>query len=161
MNRDFINNPVIIGSNRMFERTSAGFNITPIIDIVFLLIIFFLLVCRFIETEPQDVNLPRACDSAELLEGKPSPVVLAMIKSGDTVKTYLNGKEISLTGNAPPLSAVSSRINTLVKESAPGQEIATLKIDKRVTCRRFKYALQAIAESNVEDIRLAVIKKNP
>jgi len=159
MNRDFTHNTAIIDSNRMFGDTSGGFNITPIIDVVFLLIIFFLLVCRFIETQPQGVNLPQGCDSAELAEDRVSPVVITMTKSGEIVRTYLNGREVSLGEDNLSLSAVSDRMNSLVKDSR--RRIATLKIDKQVTCRRFKYVLGAIARSEIEDIRLAVIKESP
>jgi len=50
---------------------SGTFNMTPIIDIVFLLIIFFLVVCQFIEAEnfrlpsPTAASLPKASRSPE------------------------------------------------------------------------------------------------
>ena len=37
---------------------SGSFNLTPVIDIVFLLILFFLVVCQFIEAENFPVNVP-------------------------------------------------------------------------------------------------------
>ncbi len=41
---------------------SGTFNMTPIIDIVFLLIIFFLVVCQFIEAENFPVAVPDGCE---------------------------------------------------------------------------------------------------
>jgi len=46
------------------DRDSNCFNMTPIIDIVFLLIIFFLVVCQFIEAENFPVVVPDNCDNA-------------------------------------------------------------------------------------------------
>ena len=44
---------------------SPSFNMTPIIDIVFLLIIFFLVVCQFIEAENFPVTVPDDCEFAQ------------------------------------------------------------------------------------------------
>lgn len=159
MNRDFIHNPVK-GSNRASGDLSEGFNITPIIDIVFLLIIFFLLVCRFIETQPQEVDLPQDIDSAESVEDGVSPVVITMTKSGPTAETYINGERISFDENSSGLSSARAKIDMLIESSEPSRKIATLRIDRKVTCRSFKHILKAIAESSVEDIRLAVIKED-
>ena len=50
----------LLNSLNRRTKTAASFNMTPIIDIVFLLIIFFLVVCRFIEAENFPVVLLEA-----------------------------------------------------------------------------------------------------
>jgi len=47
-------------------RSASEFNITPLIDIVFLLVIFFLVASHFARSEPtEEVNLPEAERTAE------------------------------------------------------------------------------------------------
>jgi len=48
-----------------FGSSVRPFNMTPIIDIVFLLIIFFLVVCQFIEAENFPVAVPDGCEFAQ------------------------------------------------------------------------------------------------
>ncbi|MHC5179864.1 MAG: ExbD/TolR family protein, partial [Planctomycetota bacterium] len=47
---------------RLFE--TETFDMTPIIDVVFLLIIFFMLVAQFIAAEQYQVEVPDAIKSA-------------------------------------------------------------------------------------------------
>jgi biopolymer transport protein ExbD len=157
MNRNLIHNTV----TRFRESSDAsdGFNITPVIDIVFLLIIFFLLVCRFIETQPDEVDLPEGIDSAESLEDGVSPVVVTMTESKNNPEAYINGELFSLNGDDSAASACA-KINSLVETAQPNRKVVTLKIDKAVTCRNFKHILKVVAESSIEDIRLVVIKED-
>src|SRR4030042_3055635 len=51
-----------------FVSDTASFNMTPVIDIVFQLIIFFALVCKFIEAENFEVTVPDSCKFAQKQE---------------------------------------------------------------------------------------------
>ena len=51
---------------RTFDAES--FDMTPIIDVVFLLIIFFMLVCQFIAAEQFQVEVPDQISSAQKTE---------------------------------------------------------------------------------------------
>ncbi len=51
-------------SDRM--ELSSSFDMTPIIDVVFLLIIFFMLVFQFITSEKGEVQVPESIRSADL-----------------------------------------------------------------------------------------------
>jgi len=58
-------------------------NLTPMIDIVFLLIIFFMVGTRFSEIEQQyDVELPTAA-AVEPMSRRPDPIVVNVTRSGD------------------------------------------------------------------------------
>ena len=48
-----------MGSERR-RRAGALLNLTPLIDIVFLLLVFFMLTSHFIEDQTIDINLPKA-----------------------------------------------------------------------------------------------------
>ena len=56
----------LVTAGQFHSREESGsFNMTPIIDIVFLLIIFFLVVCQFIEAENFPVAVPDGCEFAQ------------------------------------------------------------------------------------------------
>lgn len=58
-------------------------NLTPMIDIVFLLIIFFMVGTKFSEIEQQfDVDLPSA-SAIEPMSAIPDPLIITVTRSGD------------------------------------------------------------------------------
>lgn len=58
-------------------------NLTPMIDIVFLLIIFFMVGTRFSEIEQQfDIDLPSA-SAIEPMSAAPDPLVITVPRSGE------------------------------------------------------------------------------
>ena len=77
-------------------------SLTPMIDVVFLLLIFFMLVARFGVDKVIDINLPSALGHNSQYEGAPR---LVEIQSGKIVS--LNGFEI-------PLDQLSSELNELM-----------------------------------------------
>ena len=57
----------MINIKRNLKNNNANINLTPLIDIVFLLLIFFMLTANFIEKEGMKINVPETKSS-------PSPV---------------------------------------------------------------------------------------
>jgi biopolymer transport protein ExbD len=77
-------------------------SLTPMIDVVFLLLIFFMLVARFGVDKVIDINLPSALGHNSQYEGAPR---LVEIQSGKIVS--LNGLEI-------PLDKLSGKLRELM-----------------------------------------------
>ena len=77
-------------------------SLTPMIDVVFLLLIFFMLVARFGVDKVIDINLPSALGHNSQYEGAPR---LVEIKSGNLV---------SLNGFDFPLDQLSSKLSELM-----------------------------------------------
>ena len=77
-------------------------SLTPMIDVVFLLLIFFMLVARFGVDKVIDINLPSALGQSSQYEGAPR---LVEIKSGNLV---------SLNGFDFPLNQLSSKLSELM-----------------------------------------------
>jgi len=50
------------------RRAGSILNLTPLIDIVFLLLVFFMLTSHFIEDQAIDINLPKAKSSGDLID---------------------------------------------------------------------------------------------
>ena len=84
-------------------------SLTPMIDVVFLLLIFFMLVARFGVDKVIDISLPSALGQSSQYEGAPR---LVEIKSGNTVS--LNGTQISLDQLSRKLSQLMPSPNALI-----------------------------------------------
>ena len=79
------------------------------IDVVFLLLIFFMLVARFGVDKVIDISLPSALGQSSQYEGAPR---LVEIKSGNIVS--LNGAQISLDQLSSKLSQLMPSPNALI-----------------------------------------------
>ena len=55
----------MIPHERRRRRSSVGLNLTPLIDVVFLLLVFFLLTAHFVQEKQLDIELPKA-ESAQM-----------------------------------------------------------------------------------------------
>ena len=72
-------------------RIATELNIAPLIDVVFLLLIFFMLTSTLITQEGIEVSLPGATESKPL---EKTPIVVSLNKIG---QMHLNGTSISET----------------------------------------------------------------
>ena len=77
-------------------------SLTPMIDVVFLLLIFFMLVARFGIDKVIDINLPSALGHNSQYEGAPRLVEIE------------SGKLVSLNGTEIPLDELSSKLSKLM-----------------------------------------------
>ena len=84
-------------------------SLTPMIDVVFLLLIFFMLVARFGVDKVIDINLPSALGQSSQYEGAPR---LVEIKPDNIV--LLNGTQISLDQLSSKLSQLMPSPNALI-----------------------------------------------
>lgn len=55
---------------------ATGINLTPLIDIVFLLLIFFMLTAHFVSEEAIDIELPKSEYAVEIDENRPVTVLV-------------------------------------------------------------------------------------
>ena len=97
----------MIQLNKVIRRRRPS--LTPMIDVVFLLLIFFMLVARFGVDKVIDINLPSALGQSSQYEGAPR---LVEIKSGNIVS--LNGVQISLDQLSSKLSQLMPSPNALI-----------------------------------------------
>ena len=84
-------------------------SLTPMIDVVFLLLIFFMLVARFGVDKVININLPSTLGQNAQYEGAPR---LVEIKPGNIV--LLNGSEIPLDQLSNNLSKLMPNPNALI-----------------------------------------------
>ena len=139
---------------------SGTFNMTPIIDIVFLLIIFFLVVCQFIEAENFPVAVPDSCEFAQSEPERRAQVttVTVMKTTKDGVDFAVGSEKISVSGYADVVEKIAELIDVRLKDLPADSKVVTLRIDKDVCFAEAQYALAAVAASSATDIQLAALK---
>ena len=144
------------------RKTHIGpFNMTPIIDIVFLLIIFFMLVCQFIVAENFDLNVPdniTAAQPADAAQDKTTTVTIMFDQNGKVA--YAVGSQII---SAPPgpqtAEAIAAAIDNRMQNLPADKRVVSLRSDKNIPFKNAKYALAAVSQSSATDIKWAVNKQ--
>jgi len=132
---------------------------TPIIDIVFLLMIFFLVVARFIEAENFPVAVPDKCEFADEQRPHRSQVTTVTVTKGEGGGEFAVGAEkIDAEGAAEIVEQIAGLLDVRLKDLPAEQRVVTLRVDKEVRFAQAQYALAGIAASSAKDIKLAAIK---
>jgi len=144
----------------------GSFNMTPIIDIVFLLIIFFLVVCQFVEAENFPIAYPDGCESALSDDESVTQVItVTVMKTGEERVAFAVGSEIISAqdsfGPAGLIEQLARLIDVRLRDLPGESRIVTLRIDKGVRFADAQYALAAVAQSTATDVQLAVLRGRP
>ncbi len=131
---------------RFVNGSGVSFNMTPMIDVVFLLIIFFLVSSHLAKQETQvKLELPRAASGEETVP-EPPHVTLNIKSDGQW-----------MWGNRP---VSKSRLVELLKQrraAVGGPLIVRIRGDVQVPYRRVEPVLRACARSGVREVRFAVL----
>jgi len=77
------------------EEADAGIDMSPLIDCVFILLIFFIVTTTFVEETGVEVDKPQAASSVRL---EKSSILLALTEKGEVV---YGGREIGISGVQP------------------------------------------------------------
>ena len=77
------------GAQQDNEEEITGINVTPLVDIVLVLLIIFMVTANFIVRETVEVDLPRAANGGETVQGL---VNVVLDKEG---KLFFDGAEVS------------------------------------------------------------------
>lgn len=137
-------------------QTQISFDLTPIIDVVFLLIIFFMLVFQFFAAEQFDAELPDKIASAIAADNPVENAAVSITFMGEKIR-YAVGSDILDAADSKLLEKmICSAINSRLADSA-GSRTISLRCDKRVPFEKVRPALQAIARSRAEKIQWAVL----
>jgi len=121
----------------------SSLSLTPLIDIVFLLLIFFLVATRFAEEERElDVQLPDASE-AKPLTSKPRELFINIDERG---RYYVTGKMVTLSELHPILQ--KAWVNN------PGRASVVIRADKRVAWQYVVGAMNACNKAKIRDYRV-------
>ena len=123
------------------NKKSARFDLTPLIDVVFLLLIFFMLTTTFVNLENRiKVNLPTGdFAAAESLEN-----IIVTITENNTI--YLNGKLID------PLKLTESVAEKIKEEP---ERTVILEADKNVLHGKVIRVMDLLKKGGAERIAIA------
>lgn len=128
------------------HRRKAMINVTSLIDVVFLLLIFFVVTSTFLERPGLDLSLPEA-SSAEVAARDETTVVLAA--DGGTT---LDGEPV-----AP--GDLTEALRSRLEESATGRVV--LEADERVPHGRVVQAMDAAREAGAAGLVVATRPEEP
>ncbi len=163
-------------TNSRFDSSNHTFNLIAVIDVVFLLIIFFLVVCRFIEAENFEVSVTDNCEFAEVKEDTQTQMAtVTVMKNEDGKIDFAVGPDkitvFSNTGFQPVLTRtrcpcynevvakIAQSIDSYLLNLPSDDRVVILRIDKDVCFADAQCALAGVAKSRAANIQLAVLKE--
>lgn len=153
---------MFIGKTNQFRSSEkpAAFNMTPIIDIVFLLIIFFLVVCQFIDAENFPVSVPDDCAfaSSACEPGGQVTTITVMKKADGEVNFAVGAEQVEASGGTDLAERIARLVDSGLEGLAPDRKVVTLRIDKDVCFAEAQYVLAAVAQSSATDVQLAALR---
>jgi len=122
-------------------------SLTPLIDIVFLLLIFFLVATRFAEEERElDILLPEASE-AQPLTSKPREMFVNVDEQG---RYYVTGKFLTL-------EQLNQILNT-AHTNNPGRASVVIRADKLCDWGFVVAAMNACNKAKIRDYRVTTRK---
>lgn len=143
----------------LFEKKPLDFNITGVIDIVFLLIIFFMVVCRFIPNNNFDVAVPDDVSSANRFDRTQQQNPTVTVMNSDDGTAFAVDAEIISVDTENLADAIAGAVNRRFGNNQ-NRRIVSLRIDKDVSYKDCQYALAGISRSKASGMELAVVKDN-
>jgi len=151
---------VFVGRRAKMAGGVSGFNLTPIIDIVFLLMIFFMVVAHFIEAENFPAAVPDNCDNAESAVEQQQITTVTVTRPSEASKSvFAVGSEIiQFDGYGQAAERIAELLDECFINKQRQNRVVTLRIDRDVTFMEAQYALAGIAESKATRIKLAVFR---
>ncbi|TWT36052.1 biopolymer transport protein ExbD [Posidoniimonas corsicana] len=124
---------------------SAGaLSMTPLIDVVFLLLIFFLVASRFEQEERQmDVTLPQAAEAAPtVLPGQ--EVFVTVTPAG---QYFIQGQELTA-------AMLRTRLKAMYQAN-PGKQTVVIRADAQSSSGALVTVLDACNQANIGNYRIA------
>ena len=127
------------------EKELISINITPLIDIVFLLLVFFMLATSFIQKSTIEVNLSN--EKTIEVDNKKNNVVLILNKKG---LIYLDNKLINI-------SNIRNEISKIVKKN-PKYSVL-IKSHKKIPVQKVIRLIEEVRLAGTDDIKLVNLEK--
>lgn len=124
-------------------------NMTPLIDVVFLLIIFFILMINFTEMNIRNVLLPKADEARESRTDKLLKIPITIRTDG---KLYLDRRLVRLEDLGAALAQKLAVRKRLVME---------IRADEELPYEYIKKVMMAMARANISEIEFATFQDAP
>ena len=128
-------------STRAKRRGLTDINLTPLVDIVFILLIFFLITSTFVQSPGIDVNLPKANSASETTPSQ--SIVITVDENGQLI----------YRGEITDIGALSDTLSKLYKES-PAHQIV-IQADETTHHGAVGEAMDAAREAGFRKLGIA------
>jgi len=125
------------------RRLSAKLDMTPMIDIVFLLLIFFMLTANFMTQEGIKINLP----NAKSITPQSEEEITVYINS--VGKVYLAGRELNYKN-------LYGKLHSLIKNS--NNKLVVVKSDRNVILDKVVSVMDIAKDAGAEKLSIATEK---
>jgi biopolymer transport protein ExbD len=137
-------------SHRQKRSYGLPLNMTPLIDVVFLLLVFFLVASQFAQVEyEQEVDLPEA----ESGEQAPQARRRLVVHVG-------RDESLSVAGLAVDPDALEQRLRDFLGGDSPDDVEVRLRADRAVPYRAIEPVLLACARSGIWRVDFAVLHES-
>ncbi len=133
-----------------YHRASRGFaiNLTPMVDVIFMLTIFFMLVTRFSSAEQLPMELPKPQDSQAKVAQLPQRVVINC-RLAQAVDVAGRQVAYSIGPNQPePLTVISDRLATMSRQTSDLKVV--VRADRRLHYADVRAVMNVVARHNIE-----------
>ena len=115
-------------------------NITPMLDVVFILLIFFIVTANFIKDPGLEINRPDS-ETAEITEN--AAILIAIGPAGEI---YMDGRRIDVR-------QVKANVIRLMAENPQGAVV--MQADEKATAEKIIAVMDEVREAGVLDISIA------
>jgi biopolymer transport protein ExbD len=130
------------------DSAEASFDLTPMIDVIFLLIIFFMLSSQFATTEARQVDLPREPGMESVVSGAEAKLLIDIDRDG----TYsVMGEPATLESVVRMASPRPSPSGGMVRSAV------VVRADRSCPARALNRLADSLAGSGVEQWSIAVM----
>lgn len=120
-------------------------NMTPMIDVTFLLLIFFMTVNQVSAVNNEPIELPKLKGS---VDQKEASVTINVDQQG---AIHMSGQERSL---AQVVAAISDELAKV--DHNPAMVTVTLRVDRRARCQTVNEIVDALTKLEVRNVRIGV-----
>ncbi len=129
------------------KKQEVAINLTPLIDVVFLLLIFFMVSTTFTRETQIKLQLPKA--DVEKMQSEPELIEISIDNQG---RFFVNGKGLVNT----QISTLKSAIKPLLQDNS--DKPVVISADKNATYQSVVTAMDAASQLGVTNLKMATQK---
>lgn len=128
------------------DASEASFDLTPMIDVILLLIIFFMLSSQFANSELRPVDLPEERGARPPSESAAARLVVDMDRTG----------ALSVLGEPVEAQALAERVAAVQRESGSRHSGVVVRADRAAPAAALNRLAERLAEARVANWSIAV-----
>jgi len=154
-----------MGSAKHASEEEIELNLTPMIDVVFNLIIFFMIITDLTQKDIEQLTLPKASqDKEDKADEKETRVIINVAKEvgpkkqyktieswppGGPVMVKVKGRELNLEQLKEELFKIAETNRDLTHPMQPSEVFVLIRCDKDIRWREVQWVMQAAADPEV------------